>query len=143
MQFSRISVPNTPPNNSISFQSLYKARHSIYALPISQDVIGDLRPVKQEKSFALVTEISYDYAGYRKGINYGKKCKAKIQGLDDFVRKIDNFMKRAGYDIDELMKSYKKYIPDFLWEEMEGVAIGAEVSFKHIFIENFFIGLLK
>jgi glucosamine-6-phosphate deaminase len=57
VKFSKIFVPNTSIN---SFPAFLVTRHNL-TLSILRNVIEDEKPARQEKSFARVTKISYDY----------------------------------------------------------------------------------
>ena len=82
---------------------------------------------------SLEGSTSYDI-----GKMYGEKARNKIQGAATFVASFEPILRFLGIDLQQKIDSYIPYIPQYLIEEMNGVADGAGVERKWIYGVNVF-----
>jgi len=76
------------------------------------------------------------------GIDYGRKCKNEIQGLAALLRELGDAAGLLGTSFEQLKNDFEPYIPDYLIEEMEGVAEGAGVDYMDILMINCFAEIM-
>ncbi|MHA1438616.1 MAG: C45 family autoproteolytic acyltransferase/hydrolase [Promethearchaeota archaeon] len=74
---------------------------------------------------------------YDLGKDYGQKCKREIQGVVSLLRELKDAEDIFGTSFKKLQDTFEPYIPDYLIEEMEGVADGARVEYGDILLINF------
>src|SRR5271157_603983 len=75
---------------------------------------------------------------YAIGKEYGQEAQTKIQGAADFISSAEPILNLLGINGDEKIASYLPYVPQYLQDEMKGVADGAGVPLRSIQAENFF-----
>ncbi len=72
------------------------------------------------------------------GKDYGEKARDKIQGAATFVASFEPILKLLGINLDDKIAEYMPFIPQYLIDEMDGVAEGAGVAKKWIYGVNIF-----
>lgn len=72
------------------------------------------------------------------GEDYGKKCKDQIQGLVALLHEIENAADFFDTSFEKLRDEFEPHIPDYLIDEMKGVAKGANVEYLDILMINAF-----
>ncbi len=77
-------------------------------------------------------------SSYEIGVQYGQKAKDKIQGAATFVASFEPILKLLGINFSQKIEEYMAYIPQYLKDEMDGVAEGAGVEKKWIYGVNIF-----
>ncbi len=75
---------------------------------------------------------------YEMGVQYGGQAKDKIQGAATFVSSFEPILGLLGINLTQKIAEYLTHIPLYLIEEMNGVAVGAEVDPKWIYGVNIF-----
>lgn len=75
---------------------------------------------------------------YELGVDYGQKCKGLIQGLCALLREVEDATGLFGVTFTDLQARFEPYIPSYLIDEMQGVAIGAGVRYLDVLMINCF-----
>lgn len=76
------------------------------------------------------------------GEDYGRKCKSQIQGLVSLLREIGDATDLFKTSFEELQAGFEPYIPQYLIDEMKGLAKGAEVDYIDILMINCFAEIM-